>query len=378
MASRALIIIFIALLWLPTLDSLWGLDRSPPPNEKRKLANYPVYKSLRSMGPYLAALEGYFDDHFGFRKRLVRWNNHWKLKLFNESPVSMAMQGREGWLYWAGDGMLANYEGTTRFDEQELNDWQKLLETRRDWLAARGEKYVFVIAPDKHSVYPEYLPEWVVKSGKPSKLDQLLAHMRAHSTVEVIDLRPALIAAKNAGATYLQTDTHWNTFGAFIACQQLVRSLQGQLPGIKPLLLDAFDRKSIVGPGGDLAVCLEQEDEMQETQEVRFAPRLPLSPLRQINAGPIGQWTGAGAVITRNPDAVGKAVLFRDSFGEAWIPFLGYHFHEAIYFRQTEWNKQLLEREKPDVVIDEMAERLFNNQNPRQLLKMDALSGSQE
>src|ERR1700677_1316312 len=369
MASRALIILFIALLWLPTLDSRWGWDRCPAPNEKRKLANFPDYKSLQNMGPYVAALERYFDDHFGFRKQLVRWNNDWKLKLFHESPVSMAIEGRDGWLYWAGDGMLANYEGSTRLDEQELNDWRKLLETRRDWLAARGEKYVFVVAPDKHSIYPEYLPAWVVKSGKPSKLDQLLAHMRAHSTVEVLDLRPALIAAKKAGLAFLQTDTHWNSFGAFFAYQQLVRSLQGQLPGMKPLPLEAFDRKSMVGRGGDLAVCLEQEDVIEETNGMSFAPRSPLSPLRQIDAGSIGQRAGTGAALTRNPDGVGKAVLFRDSFAEAWMPFLGYHFHEVIYLLQPEWNKQLLEREKPDVVIDEMVERLFNNQNPRQLLK---------
>ena len=267
--------------------------------------------------------------------------------------------------------MLDNYTGTTRFDEQTLNDWQKLLESRRDWLAARGEKYVFVIAPDKHTIYPEYLPEWVVKSGKPSKLDQLLAHMRAHSTVEVLDLRPALIAAKKSGATYLQTDTHWNDFGAFIAYQQLVQSLQGQLPGMKPLALDAFDRKSLVCRGGDLAVCLGQQDEIQETQAVLFAPRQPLTPLTQIHAGSMGGETGTGAVITRNPDAVGKAVLFRDSFAEAWLPFLGHHFRETIYLRQTGWDKPFLEREKPDVVIDEMVERLFNNQDPRQLLKSD-------
>jgi hypothetical protein len=286
----------------------------------------------------------------------------------------MAMQGRDGWLYWTGDNMLANYRGTARFDEQDLNAWKRLLESRRDWLAKRGGKYIFVIPPDKHSVYPEYLPDWLIKSGQPSKLDQFLAHIRAHSTVEVLDLRPALIAAKAAGTTYLQTDTHWNNFGAFIACQQLVRSLQRQLPGLKPLPLDAFDRKSIVGRGGDLAVCLQQEDEIQETQAVLFVPRLPLSPLSQITAGSNGQPAATGTVITRNPDAAGKAVLFRDSFAEAWIPFLGYHFREVIYLRQPRWNKQFLEREKPDVVIDEMVERLFNNQNPSQLLKSDDLT----
>jgi hypothetical protein len=371
MAGRALIILFMAVIWLPTFDSLWDLDRCPPQNEKRNLAGFPKFESLKNMGPYLAGLERYYDDHFGFRNQLVRWNNLWKLKLFDESPVDMAMKGRDGWLFWAADNMLADYMAPAPFDEQKLNDWQKLLETRRDWLASRGGKYVFVIAPDKQSIYPEYLPDWMVKSGKPSKLDQFLKHMRAHSTVEVLDLRPALIEAKKTWATYLQTDTHWNNFGAFVACEQLVRSLQGQLPGMKPLPLEAFNRTNIVERRGDLTVCLDAHDEIYEKEEVLFAPRLPLLPLIQSNAGSIGQQTGTGAVITRNPDAVGKAVLFRDSFAEKWIPFLGYHFHEVTYFRQTRWNKPFLEHEKPDVVIDEMVERLFNNQDPGQMLKSD-------
>ena len=221
------------------------------------------------------------------------------------------------------------------------------MEARRDWIAARGGKYVFVVAPDKHSIYPEYLPEWVVKSAQPSKLDQLLAHLRAHSSVTVLDLRPALLAAKKSGPTYLQTDTHWNKFGAFIGYQQLMQTLQGQLPGMNPLPLEAFDRKKIVRRGGDLAVCLGQQEEIQETNDVLFVPRPPLTPLIQTDVGSIGEQTGTGAVLTRNPDATGKVVVFRDSFAESWMPFLGYNFREAIYLRQAEWNKPFLEREKP-------------------------------
>jgi hypothetical protein len=366
-AGLALIILFIGLIWLPTLDSLWHLDRRPPQSERRKLAAFPVFNSWNGTGHYLAGLENYFDDHFGFRNQLVHWNNHWKFKWFNESPVDMALQGRDGWLYWAAGDMLANYTQPATVNEQELKDWQKLLETRRDWLAARGAKYVFVIAPDKHSVYPEYLPDWVVTNGQPSKLDQILAYVRSHSTVNIVDLRPALIAAKSAGPVYLKTDTHWNNFGAFIGCQQLVRSL----PGMTPLPLDDFDRTAVVERGGDLAVCFGQQDEIHETQEVNFTPRPPLAPLEQTCAGSMGEGTGTGAVVTRNPSATGKIVLFRDSFAEKWVQFLGYHFREAVYFRQTAWKKSFLESEKPDVVVDEMVERLFGEQEPRQLLASD-------
>ena len=320
-----------------------GLDHCPPQNEKRKLAAFPEHGPQQRAGAYLAALQRYFDNHFGFRNRLVRWNNHWKRALFHESPVNMAMQGRDGWLYWSAGGMLADYMGTTRFDEQRLKDWQKLLESRRDWLAKRGGKYIFVIAPDKHSVYPEYLPDWVVKSSAPSKLDQLVNYMRAHSTVDLLDLRPVLIDAKKSGSVFLKTDTHWNNFGAFVAYQALIRSLHCELPGLHPLPLDAFDRTKTVGRGGDLSVCLDQQDEFQETEEVRFTPRPPLVPLSRVDPESAGESPETGVDVTRNPGATGKVVLFRDSFAEKWKPFLGFHFSEAIYFRQVSWKKQFLD-----------------------------------
>ena len=38
--SRVLIIVFLALLWLPTFDSLWHLDHCPAQNENREAGGF--------------------------------------------------------------------------------------------------------------------------------------------------------------------------------------------------------------------------------------------------------------------------------------------------------------------------------------------------
>jgi alginate O-acetyltransferase complex protein AlgJ len=53
-------------------------------------------------------------------------------------------------------------------------------------------------------------------------------------------------------------------------------------------------------------------------------------------------------------------VMFRDSFATYLIPFLGYHFQRSVYIWQRPWDLALIEREKPDVVIDEMLERYLD------------------
>ncbi len=364
-ANVTLIIAFLALIWLPTLDWRWNMDPCPTANENRKTADFP--KNIIAPGPYLEAFGKFFEDHFGFRNQLVHWNTHWKGTMFHEASVNGAMQGEHGWLYWSRERMVENYTGQAQLNRENLQGWQKLLEARRDWLATRGEKYIFVVAPNKETIYPEYLPKWLVKNGRPVKLDQFLTYMRAHSTVPILDLRPCLIAAKAQGATYLQTDTHWNNFGAFVAYQELINALQKQMPALKPLSLESFARVPTVSHGGDLAVCLQQEYDLPETLGVAFHPQKPLQPLKTRYT----RDNNNQRIVTLNSNKTGKAILFHDSFAESWVAFIGYHFNQVIYRHQREWDRDMLEREKPDLVIDEMVERTFNNEGPLTLMEAD-------
>jgi hypothetical protein len=77
--------------------------------------------------------------------------------------------------------------------------------------------------------------------------------------------------------------------------------------------------------------------------------------------------------VSENDNSQGKAVVFRDSFARAWYPFLGYHFKEVVYIWQDYWNAAFLEREKPEVVINEMVERFFNNADPAELARAENL-----
>jgi hypothetical protein len=79
---------------------------------------------------------------------------------------------------------------------------------------------------------------------------------------------------------------------------------------------------------------------------------------------------------TLNEKASGKAIVFRDSFAGSWYLFLGQHFREVLYIWHYDWDRPLIEREKPDVVIDEMLERFFNEKDPLELARKDRLSAT--
>jgi hypothetical protein len=370
--AGVLAVLSMIMIWLPALDTFLHLDKSHMPNENRAMARFPEFQSgLEGFHNYIAGLELYYNDHFGFRSRLIRWQHRWKWVLFKESSTQDTITGRDGWLFYSGAGMIEIEKGINRFTPDQLKAWQQLLESRRDWCVRHGCAYIFVIASDKHSVYPEYLPDWLLPVSKPTKLDQFFAYMKTNSTVPVLDLRPALMAAKTNGILWLKTDTHWNSLGAVVGYQSLITALSAQWPGLKPLPLDAFGWK-LAPPqsGGDLARMLGQEESMPEKATMIMSLLPPLKPL-SITVDTnllVRKWVkSTEPTFTTNPDAKGKVIVFHDSFAGPWYPLLGYHFNTVIFIWQNNWNMALLEQQKPDVVIDEMVERAVVSKDPASL-----------
>jgi len=375
-----LIFVFAILLWLPTVDYFIGVDRSKPAQENRPLAPRPRLTSpdLAGMEHYLAATEAYFNDHFGYRKRLIRWFQQWKPRLYGSKSVDLVMAGQNGWLYFTEGQMIDHYLGTLKFTPGELRAWQRLLEKRRDWLSAQGIKYLFVIAPDKQTIYPENLPEWLVRAtpaNRETKLDQLLQYLKQHSTVPVLDLRPPLVAAKETAPTYLQNDTHWNLFGGFIGCQATVRAMRQQLPDLPPLSLADFNWSNAPATGGDLARILGVD--APENNYFVFTPK-PGSflPVSHVATNIISLWDpGKPSVISENPGPLTEtAVIFHDSFGLAWREFLGHSFKRIIYMLDNrEFNARVIVENHPQIVVNEMLERYVNTLDPAELMAKEAL-----
>jgi hypothetical protein len=350
-----LIATFCGILWLPTADNLLHLDHSSAFNEKRPPATFPAFRpGLAGMQGYVQGLEAYFNDHFGWRKKLIRWHGSFEIAIFRKKTATEVVWGTDGWLYYFPrcPGNKTASRGPAVFSRAELESLRHTLECRRDWLACRNIAYVFVVAPDKQSVYPEHLPSWLKPTGAPNRLDQFLSYMRDRSNVTILDLRRPLRQAKWLAPTYYRTDSHWNAFGGYVASEEIVRTLSRQLPELHPVPLEAFRLLSSHGKGGDLAdligICAEDE-------EVTLMPE-PMLPIIKESVEnpslvrPNCYSTNASASLT--------AVVFRDSFGTALRPFLGYCFRNVCYiWTAKDFDPKLVEQARPNVVISEIAER---------------------
>jgi alginate O-acetyltransferase complex protein AlgJ len=379
--DRLLIAVFFLLLWVPTADMIFHVDPSRQAGENRLPAPPPNTADLRAgeVQKFLAASEAWFGDHFGFRNLLIRWFQNWKLGLFHDRTVYKVVIGPNHWLFIGEERMVEHYLGSAKFTPAELQAWQKLLERRRDWLAARGIKYLFVVPPDKQDIYPEELPAWLrnaVPAGRETKLDQFLKYMRANSTVEIVDLRATLLDGKKIRPTYLQNDTHWNLFGGFLAAQQVVGALQKQLPDLPPLRTEDFTWTNAPAAGGDLATMLGTPA-APEINHFKFtaAPSVAL-PVLHDATNLVSDWTPQKfcAVSDTAAPLANTALVFHDSFGMFWRPVLGCCFKRVGFASDNrEFNARAVLENHPSVVVSEILERYFNTADPVQLLARDAL-----
>jgi hypothetical protein len=197
--------------------------------------------------------------------------------------------------------------------------------------------------------------------GRASRLDQLLDRLRTNTTIEVLDVRPTLREKKVAGPLYFRTDTHWNEEGAFLSYLELARALRRHFPALTIEDPGSFERTLIHRPGGDLARFLGLQGDLTE-DAVHLLPR---TPRRMQTVEEHGEFEGRDIhfrerLLTRCEGAeIPRAVVFRDSFSEAMVPFLAEHLGRAVYVWSLDFDTALIEREQPSVVVLEFIERVL-------------------
>lgn len=302
-------------------------------------------------------IEHWFSDHFGFRADLVRLANITRIRI-GVSPSPQVIVGKDGFFFFAGARSLEQYRRLTPFTNAELGEWRSRLQARRDWLALRGIYYLVVFLPNKETIYPEKMPRSISRAPRLGRLDQLCAELRTSSTVEAVDVRDALIEARQSARVYHFTDTHWNGVGAFAAYRVLAERLHDWFPAIVPIDRSATLTSSIKRPG-DLGGMLGLPDDVFESDYVDVVPRRArereIDPPAGVPPDP-SPYTKPRAFAVDDP-ALPRLLAFRDSFFTGMIPMLAENFRHSLILSGHGLDRALIELERPNVVIEEFIER---------------------
>lgn len=357
-----LVMVFFAVICLPVLGSIFNISPDLTWNEKRMLEPFPeIALKRRAIKKFPRRFEAFFNDHFGFRAPLIRFFSWYKINLFGISSSSKVIFGKDGWLFFAGSRVIESYRCIKPLTLFELTQWQKYLEQKQKWLNEQGIHYFFVVAPNKHSIYPEFLPDYVSRVREESHLDQLIKHLGKYTDIEVIDLREDILSAKKKWVVYRRTGTHWNELGAFIAYRKIMKQFKKYYNDLDYHPLSQFEIITKDYQGGDLIGMLGT-DIIKSEQTISLIPKFePCARDIPYELKLKYKWPkGNKPFATACECSELSMLMFRDSFAVALQPYLSEHFKKSIYvwtFAELNLLKLIVMKEKPDIVIEEIVER---------------------
>jgi 2-polyprenyl-3-methyl-5-hydroxy-6-metoxy-1,4-benzoquinol methylase len=275
------------------------------------------------------------------------------------SADNSAIAGKEGWFFInSGTNYLTEYHtGAKRLPLLKVDQWEQLLTQRIEWHQSRKIAYQHIFVPNKIAVYPEYHPHSLdIQGDRPILQLQKKCHQLFAYPLELF------AQYKDQYQLYEKQDSHWNFWGCYLAYQLLCQKLKIS-PDPRLISSPVETTKSLGDLGAKFGLT-----------EMTLAKKLKLnSKIIYDNQVINHAHQGSVRVLQNDHIAHGKMIIFGDSFCNPGIPDysadkrltarLSTLFAEnlnEVHFVWTPWvDYDYIEREKPDFVLTEMAERFL-------------------
>ncbi|CAF2954335.1 unnamed protein product [Rotaria sp. Silwood2] len=157
-----IIILFLSFILLPEINRQFLIIPDIPSTEKRTLAPRPAF-DIRKIDDFINKFDLFYNDHFGFRVRLIAANTRLHISLFGISDVQRVVIGKRGWLFIneykpTDPRAFFGWQGFSPYSLDQLMAIQKNLEAENMWFTQQKITFLILPSPEKHSIYSEYLP----------------------------------------------------------------------------------------------------------------------------------------------------------------------------------------------------------------------------
>jgi hypothetical protein len=305
----------------------------------------------------------------GTRFERMRWGTE-----APQLPGPCLIEGRDGWAFLCNDanGSLDQLLGDLVFTDSDVSLYRDILLRRQERLGELGIPYLFAFAPSKETIHVEALPDTIPAPLHPRLAGQLQAALR-DSPVRIVDLRTALRSAAQAGQeVYYKRDCHWNWEGGLIASRCLLEAAKrtgvhgAHLDEPRIAWMSSSYRGDLVGKPRtrflDGRLLNASEETEPDVLEPDRRPNLDAMGVRAV-ATPahleVSKTRPSVVLVNDERQDAPRAIVYRDSFGEHVRPFLAAAFSWSAWLWRPSIDIPLIERERPDIVIQIVAERFL-------------------
>lgn len=340
MGKKAACALFTALILLACLVPSAGmaLPRTADTGGNETLAALPsVYdRQGRVNTQYLSQLQRYAEDRHFLRQEMITLWSALNVRLLGASITEDVVLGEDGWLYF-GD-TLPDYAGTAPMTDREIFSAARNLAMVSEYCESQGAAFLFTIAPNKNSLYPEHM-SGITPGAGPGNAERLAAALESQG-VPYLDL---FAAFRDQGETlYFSTDSHWNGRGAALAAD----AVNGALGRSSRYFEGPFAPASHRGDLYDMLYPAGTAEEGDFALEgLRFTYDAPIRSAENLT------------ILTSGQKGKGSLLMFRDSFGNNLYPYLADSFASALFSRSMPYRLDLLAQREADFAAAELVER---------------------
>ena len=313
----------------------------------------------------------YFSKKFAFRREMVDLGDKIKAGIFRTSGQDGVVCGRNGYLFYKDS--FNDFLGRNELSDFQIASIAHNIKVMQDELEGQGIRFLFTIAPNKNSLYPELMPKRY-RPDKAARNAERLIPILKDTGVYYTDLYTLFEDQKTAddpvcpgGVMYLKGDSHWNNMGAQMVTEKLMGALGREHE-------DYSDEHYMTKKdfNGDLYKMLYPATNVKDEQIYydKMAPseynkRVHISviddetgEMRKTDAEKDPEWSYSSEIQTKNlTGKTGSLLMIRDSFGNSLSPFIADEFGKAEFLNGTPYDLSRASSGKRDTVIFEIVER---------------------
>ena len=326
--------------------------------ENRQLAEFPVL-SPEGWEKLPAQLEAWYNDHVPFKNQLVKVKTKLDLKLLGQSAVASVTVGKDHWMFYTtaldGEKALADYRRENLYTESQMEALEASLRAAKQEIEGRGMRFFVFEAPNKETIYGEYMPDSIRQPEMPSRLEDAIPRLRA-AGLPIYDLTGTLreekewlsVQEEGKAALFYKYDTHWNQLGAFAGSQEMTRILLGES---SPLSAVSYEREE--NCSGDMARMLNLSSEYADDWVYRIEGYLPEVTVECVDGTPAGEFS----VFTSDSPNDRTLLLVGDSFSQGLKPYLAKCYRKSVFVTIDMYEKSLLDQYPADDFVYLTVER---------------------
>ncbi len=313
---------------------------------ERILPAAPVIAADGDFNPdFLAETAAYVNGRFSFRLEGITAWAKLNAALFCTSTAENVLLGRDGWLFYAPT--IHDYTGDAPMTARELYCAARTLYLLQEYAENRGGDFLFTAAPNKNTLYPEYMPART-RLGSVSDMDALYALLdemgfRISICAMYSHRKPSRSISKRTA-----TGTRRARRSPLTHCSLLSAAS------------DYFSGTVSAGNThrGDLYEMLYPAGKELE-EDFAYAPGFSFT----ANTDNPDRVT----ITTESGVGTGALLCYRDSFGRNLYPYLAESFASAEFSRRNEYTAATLPGD--GTLVIELVER-----NLRYLVEYDSLA----